>query len=967
MKTLPGFSPFGKTSSPRIRAVKYFLIILTPLLILLTLTLWQFYRMDHEQIFVKIKTLDSHRQKAEQQLIAKEFQAIVGDLLALSGQNEILHFADSDDPRILDEVAREYLLISKSKGVYDQIRFIDDTGQEQVRVNYNSGLPLVIPEEKLQNKKDRYYFKESLQLPEKGIFASPLDLNLEHGQIEIPLKPMIRFGTPVFNSRGQKKGIILLNYLADQLLARMTTESNETFGEMMLINADGYWLYSPTKGKAWGFMYADGKERTFANSFPQAWQSMTGKETGNFFSANDGFFTFRRIHPLRGLQANPHKESNLSKQYPWTLISHVPPQRIQKLTWQAKNHFLKLFALLLLGAVVCSLLITWALLKRKAAEQAALTAWQQKDEFILWRAEQDNALAELSANLLAEMSIQEITDTVIEKSQTLTKSRFAFAGYIDNDTGDLICPTLINDIMAECKLTDKEMIFSKCAGLWKWVIDNRQAIIANDPQNDPRATGFPAGHIAIQRFLSVPAMINEELVGIVALANSAQDYTERDLRAIDRIATLFAMAIQRKRTDESIHRLLLGTAAVTGEQFFATMVEQLAKCLGTKYVLVGEILPESPTEVSGLAFWNGDTLGEPLHYALTDTPCEKVHQSGFCIYEKNVASLFPNDRDLREMQVEFYAGIPLRDANGTTIGILCALHDAALNKITHINEIFQIFSNRTSGEIQRQRTEKALALAKEAAESANKAKSRFLANMSHELRTPLNAIIGFAAVLQEQHFGTLNEKQFGYANDIRDGGNHLLTIINDILDLAKIEAGKMPFTKMPAQITNLVEQSLAKIQETSKQHAIAIDLAIDAEVENLIIDIDERKIKQAILNLLTNAIKFTPDHGRITVAASRREKTLLIRISDTGIGIDEKDITRIFEPFYQVKNEYRGKTPGTGLGLPLTKTLVEMHQGTLHVKSDGIGSGTCFTISLPINESGLATALSPTDKKANAT
>ncbi|MDH3394321.1 MAG: HAMP domain-containing histidine kinase, partial [Desulfobulbaceae bacterium] len=290
------------------------------------------------------------------------------------------------------------------------------------------------------------------------------------------------------------------------------------------------------------------------------------------------------------------------------------------------------------------------------------------------------------------------------------------------------------------------------------------------------------------------------------------------------------------------------------------------------------------------------------------------------------------------------------------------LHDAPLTKITHINEIFQIFSNRTSGEIERQRAEKALALAKDAAESANNAKSRFLANMSHELRTPLNAIIGFAAVLQEQHFGPLNEKQITYANDIRDGGDHLLSIINDILDLAKIEEGKMPFTTLPAQVVNVVEQSLTGIRESATKHAIAIDLEYGPEVENLIIDIDERKIKQAIFNLLANAIKFTPDNGRITVSVHRQEKTLLIGITDTGIGIDEKNIARIFEPFYQVKNEYRGKTPGTGLGLPLTKTLVEMHKGTLNVISKGINKGTCFTISLPIHESKLAATSLPADK-----
>ncbi|MDH4322211.1 MAG: GAF domain-containing protein, partial [Desulfobulbaceae bacterium] len=791
--------------------------------------------------------------------------------------------------------------------------------------------------------------------PKGGIFVSQMDLNIEHGAIESPLKPVIRFGTPIFNSRGEKKGIVLLNYQADQLLSRMAAESDKAYGELMLINADGYWLYSPNKGEAWGFMSADGQKHVFGNSFPEAWKIMADNETGSFFTA-EGFFTFRRIHPVYTLSDKSDNLSGRLHSYPWTIISRVTPEKLSLLNGRNQHHYLKFFFLFALGATISALLFTWALMKRKAAEQTAFTARKQQEEFMLWRSQLDSALTALSADLLAEMSLEEITGTVINKSRSLTRSRFAFAGYIDHDTGNLVCPVAISDIIAECKLADQQMIFSKCAGLWGWVIDNREAIIANEPQKDPRATGLPAGHIPIERFLSVPAMINQELVGIVALANSDQDYTERDLKAIDRIATLFALAIQRKRTEESMHRLLVGTAAVTGKQFFDTMVEQLAKSLGTRYVLVGEILPESPNRVTGLSFWKGDTLGAPLSYPLADTPCEEARQSGFCLYEKDVAALFPKDKALADLGAEFYAGIPLRDDHGAPIGILCALHDRPLRKLAHINEIFQIFSNRASGEIERQRTEKSLARAKEAAEIANNAKSRFLANMSHELRTPLNAIIGFATVLLEQHFGPLNEKQLGFTNEIKDGGDHLLNIINDILDLAKIEAGKMPFTRMPAHFVTLVEQSLNMIKVAAMRRGITVDLDVAAETKGLIIDIDERKIKQALLNLLTNAVKFTPDNGRITVSVHHRGETLWTRVADSGIGIAAEDIQRIFEPFYQVKSEYRGKTPGTGLGLPLTKTLVEMHDGTLKVKSDGRDQGTCFTIALPITESRLATS-----------
>ncbi len=961
INALPPSGLDGTTASFRLRPIKYFLIILTPLLILLALTLWQFYRLERDAIVVEIKTIASQHLAKEQKQINREFQTIVSDLRVLAGQNEIRHYVDSNDSSILASVGQEFILHSKNKGTYDQIRLIAANGQEKVRVNFNHGSPALTAEKDLQNKGNRYYFQDSMQLPENSIFTSPLDLNLEHGKIEYPLKPMIRFGTPIFNSRGQKKGIILLNYQASQLLAKIAAEANNTFGELMLINADGYWLFSPNEGEAWGFMDPAGIKRVFQNSFPEAWQKMAAQETGSFFTAN-GFFNFQRIDPIKFLRKSPQQEASQNKLYPWLLISRVTPQQIKELTAQTNNHFIKLFTLLTQGAILSALLITWALLKRKTAEQDALIAREQKEEFILRRAEQDSALAELSGSLLSEISIEEVTESIIAKARMLTHSRFSFAGYIDNDNGNLVFPTISNDIAAKDKQDEEEIIFNQCAELWREVIDNHQTILTNTPKKALPANKLPSEKVTIQRFLSVPAMINDELVGIVALANSEQEYTERDLGAINRIATLFALAIQRQRTDESVHRLLLGTAAVTGEQFFATMAEQLAKCLGTKYVMVGEIMPDSATEVTGLAFWNDTALAEPVNYSTTDTPCEMVSQKGFCLYEDHVAEIFANDQMLQDMNVKFYAGIPLCNTSGDTIGILCAMHDAPLTKITHLNEIFHIFSNRTSGEILRQRAEKALALAKEAAESANKAKSRFLANISHELRTPLNAIIGFATVLQEQHFGPLNEKQLGYTKEIRDGGNHQLSIINDILDLAKIESGKMPFSTMPAQISILMTQSLAIIKDRAAQHAIAINVNIDPEIENLIIDIDERKIKLVFLNLLTNAVKFTPDNGSINVSMLRRQDTLLISICDTGIGIDAEDLSRIFEPFYQVKNEYRGKTPGTGLGLPLTKTLVEMHHGTLKVNSAGLKQGTCFTITLPIKESRIAAALLAAEK-----
>jgi two-component system, NtrC family, sensor kinase len=229
-------------------------------------------------------------------------------------------------------------------------------------------------------------------------------------------------------------------------------------------------------------------------------------------------------------------------------------------------------------------------------------------------------------------------------------------------------------------------------------------------------------------------------------------------------------------------------------------------------------------------------------------------------------------------------------------------------------------------------------------EAANRHKDEFLASMSHELRTPLNAVIGFSEVLLERMFGDVNAKQEEYLQDILSSGRHLLSLINDILDLAKIEAGRMDLDVEEFDVAQAIDNAVVLVRERATRKGLTLDTRLDHGLGAL--RGDQRKVKQVLLNLLSNAVKFTPEGGRVEIRAQRADGHVEVSVSDTGIGIAAEDLEAVFEEFRQVGTDYAKKHEGTGLGLTLSRKFVELHGGRIWVKSQP-GQGSTFAFTLP--------------------
>jgi len=468
--------------------------------------------------------------------------------------------------------------------------------------------------------------------------------------------------------------------------------------------------------------------------------------------------------------------------------------------------------------------------------------------------------------------------------------------------------------------------------------------------------------VGYRTLLAVPIRRANEISGVIAFSRHAVlPFSEREIALVETFADQAAIALEQVRlfneTKEALEQQtatadilkVISRSAADLQPVFDSVVENANRLCAGDYAF---IYLEEGGRFRHVAAFGGTPALRELAEQEPLGPGRESLVGRIALEERAVQILDVLEDPEYGLHAEQRAGgfrtllgVPMKRGDGALVGAIGVARDEVRAFTPREIQLVETFADQATIAIENVRLFNEIKSTSKQLEVANRHKSEFLANMSHELRTPLNAIIGFSDVLAQGMAGALDPKQTEYLEDIRSSGQHLLSLINDILDLAKVEAGRMELTLGQFSLRGALANAVTMLRERAARHAIGLDLRVEG-VD--LISADERKVKQILFNLLSNAVKFTADGGTIEVIAGREDDQALVSVRDSGIGIAPDDQARIFEEFRQVGGGTPASSEGTGLGLTLTKALVELHGGRIWVQSD-VGKGSTFSFTLPIS------------------
>jgi GAF domain-containing protein/anti-sigma regulatory factor (Ser/Thr protein kinase) len=495
-----------------------------------------------------------------------------------------------------------------------------------------------------------------------------------------------------------------------------------------------------------------------------------------------------------------------------------------------------------------------------------------------------------------------------------------------------------------------------------------------DPEYAPRDLQSLGGYRTV---LGVPLIRDGFPIGVFGLMrNHVKPFTDRQIELVRTFADQAAIAMENVRLFNETKEALEQQTAVSEvlktishsafdlEAVLGAVVENAARLCGAEGAWISSVEGDQLV-VPALARYGTDAQGQPISDLMMGGPSRTITVNERSIMSRPVvlrttvaAEDLSADPTLSDSRFALRIGtrsvlaVPLM-REGRPIGVFVLARYTVRPFSDREIQLAETFADQAAIAIENVRLFSEIQQKSHELEVASRHKSEFLANMSHELRTPLNAIIGFTDVMLQQMFGPLNEKQSEYLEDVRDSGTHLLSLINDILDLSKIEAGRVELETSRFSLAEAIDNALTLVRERASHHGITLAADIAPDVGT--IAADERKLKQIVVNLLTNAVKFTPDGGWVGISARCDGDDVHVAVRDTGIGIAPEDQDRVFEEFQQVGKDPERSREGTGLGLTLSKRFVELQGGRIWVESE-VGKGSTFSFTIPVRQTAAAPA-----------
>jgi nitrogen fixation negative regulator NifL len=911
--------------------------------------------------------------------IASNLKNVTSDLMFLARHNELQGMFDSADSNSQDMLARQFQVFMGQKGIYDQIRFLDQNGMEIVRVNYNNGDPMIVPEDELQNKGQRYYFRQTWALLTGEVYISPLDLNVEHGQIDQPPKPMIRFATPVIDRGGNRRGVLLLNYFGDKLIGDFKQAAANISDHVMLLNADGFWLSSSRPEDEWGFMYNN--DRTFAKAYPDAWAQIQAQSSGQFRDET-GMYSFTTVYPALYAKGSRWAKGKigapaLEKSYYWKVVSLLSSQLLSRAPGNFVQRNAPLYLAMLGLLAMASLLLAQLSVRHRQTtaqlefERRFREILEDVDLLAVGLDKQGNvafcndALLALLAETREDIIGRNWFETFIRATEREHSQRM-FRQIISRDVAPARHESKIQIRDGECRLIswNGTLLFDpqgQVIGLTYIGEDVTEARRSEEQLRKlSRAVEQSPSTVMITNTEGKIEYVNPKFTQLTGYTlEEMRGKNPRTLKSGETTAAEY-QRLWRTITAGGEWRGVLHNKKKNGELYWeATCISPIRNAHGeiTHFLGVKEDITERIH------------LEERFRRVVESAPnaIVMVNQEGkIVLVNAQTENLFGYAREeligqpvemlvparLRAAHSDYRTGVfgeryarPMgsgpdlyglrKDGSEFPVEIGLSPIDSDEGKLV-LSAIVDI--------TQRKRLEKELeARNREIAKTQALAVVGRMASMvAHDLRNPLSSIKVGLQILGKQPAHDWGTEEHELKQIALEQVRYMEVILSDLLRYSRPDALKPEWL----DINKLLDTSVLLAQKHIAEHQVTVKNWHQSGLPTMHGDAD--RLRQAFSNIIINALQATEGiSGRrpqvsITTHLELGEDRPRIRVEicDNGCGIKPQEEDNVFEPFFTTRAK------GTGLGLAIVKRIIDQHHGSVELRPAS-KNGTCVVVILP--------------------